>query len=625
MKKHFPALALACLLLCGCSKEAAPTETAPATTATEVTVATQPASMYDPGNPLEAEYRGDLRVYPLSMRKVTGMCSTNDGLLVFSGYGSTTLTLLTGGELSITATLTLDFELDPEDPSLRIHDSGISYFDPVHRQTVVLDGTLKVISHIAAPENLTGSPILSCDRSTLYYCTGADVRAWDLDSGIHRCIKEMSFDSQSVTGLHANDTVLQCTILDGNTQRTLLFFTDTGRLICEGDGGLILTTFGDRYLASVPTGAIRSLVFGGSDGTASALTPSDITSEAFLLEARNAVVTASGGDSVQLDYYELDTGLRRSVLTLDAFFYPKAVVSTADDAVYLLVYDPETDCDTILRWDISGGSSLIINDGTIYTGPYYTALEADHAGLAQCQAYAAEIGETYGIEVLVWEDVFSAQTRNYNFEAEYLVPVIRQELENLEHHLGNFPEGFLETTASHFTSLKICLVRAITGTAESGSLETAGSVQFLNGTDACIALSVGPSSEKSLYHELYHVMETHILGNSIAFDQWEKLNPKDFAYDYSYQANLLRSGSEYLQDETRSFIDTFSMSFPSEDRARLLEYAMTQGNESYFRSPYMQAKLSQLCVGIREAYGLKKTPETYLWEQYLSQSLAYSK
>ena len=52
---------------------------------------------------------------------------------------------------------------------------------------------------------------------------------------------------------------------------------------------------------------------------------------------------------------------------------------------------------------------------------------------------------------------------------------------------------------------------------------------------------------------------------------------------------------------------------------------MTPGNESYFRSEVMQAKLMQICIGLREAFGLKKSGETFLWEQYLKESLAYTK
>ena len=119
-------------------------------------------------------------------------------------------------------------------------------------------------------------------------------------------------------------------------------------------------------------------------------------------------------------------------------------------------------------------------------------------------------------------------------------------------------------------------------------------------------------------------METHILGNSIALDQWAKLNPVDFAYDYDYLANAQRDGSEFLQPDTRSFVDTYSMSYPKEDRARIFEYAMTAGNASLFAASPLQYKLKMLCQGIREAFGLKKSPENFPWEQYLNQPMAYT-
>ena len=63
------------------------------------------------------------------------------------------------------------------------------------------------------------------------------------------------------------------------------------------------------------------------------------------------------------------------------------------------------------------------------------------------------------------------------------------------------------------------------------------------------------------------------------------------------------------------------MSFPKEDRARIMEYACMDGNESYFTSKTMQKKLRTLCHGIREAYGLADHPEALLWEQYLESPL----
>ena len=241
-----------------------------------------------------------------------------------------------------------------------------------------------------------------------------------------------------------------------------------------------------------------------------------------------------------------------------------------------------------------------------------------------CEYYARTIGDTYGVEVLLWEDADLVQPWDYNFEPEYLVPVFKRELDWLNERLASFPEGMLEAAISHFSSLKICLVREITGSAESGSLSSANGIQFMNGTDAYIVLAAGDTSEKALYHELYHVMETHILGNSIALDQWAKLNPVGFEYDYDYLANAQRDGSEFLQPDTRSFVDTYSMSYPKEDRARIFEYAMTAGSDSLFAASPLQYKLKMLCQGIREAFGLKKSTENFPWEQYLNQPMAYT-
>lgn len=617
MKKHLSALILACLMLCGCGAERPAEETTDPIAETEAAAAptTAPVGLYDAGSAPELRYGGALRTYPLNLPDTLGMHALGEDLLVLSGREATTLTRLSGEDLHIAASTQLAFSLSPEDASLRITGGGISYYDPDARQTVVLDGSLKEIRHIAAPEDLVGAPILSADRNTLYYCTGSAIRAWDLETGIRRVLKEIT-QAQSVTGLHMEDTVLQCRVLDGGRERTLFLSTEDGRTLYDRNGSMTLRTLEDRYYASFPTGAVQALLFGQGGDEPLALLPGDITARCFFLETNHAAVTSSvlSDNEIQLDYYDLETGLRCSTLTLDAPSHPAAVQAAPDGSVYVLAYSTDYASDTIYRWNVN---ALPLSEDTDYTGTYYTAAEPDADGIAQCQAYAAEIGSKYGIEVLIWEDALALQPWDYDLEAEYLVPVLQRELALLDARLGQFPEGFLEDTLSHFTGLKIGLVRSLTGTAESGSVDTAAGVQFFEGTDACIVLAVGETSEKALYHELYHVMETHILNESIAFDQWERLNPEGFAYDYDYQANAQRDGSAYLQEETRSFIDTYSMSFPKEDRARILEYAMTPGNEAFFRSPYMQAKLMQLCSGIREAYGLKKSEETFLWEQYL--------
>ena len=132
-----------------------------------------------------------------------------------------------------------------------------------------------------------------------------------------------------------------------------------------------------------------------------------------------------------------------------------------------------------------------------------------------------------------------------------------------------------------------------------------------------MVLAIGAGCERALYHELCHIMDTRVLSKSSAYDQWDKLNPGDFEYDYDYETNRLRQDYQFLQEHSRSFVDMYSMSFPKEDRARILESAMTGGNEALFRCPILQEKLKTMCIGIREAFGLKKYPQALAWESYL--------
>lgn len=624
--KKLPALLLAALLLCGCSGNVSAAEDMAAVpvVGTETAVSTTvPDGFYDHAGALEQSTNGAVQVFPLTIPHTYGLQVFGDGLLLFSGTETTTLTLLTGDQLHAAASIPLDFRLSAQEPSLRIHGSGLSYFDSVRRETVVLDASLREVRHIAAPQGLVGSPILSEDRNTLYYCTAAGVKAWDLEKDIRRTLKEMAYSEQALTGLHLEDSLLQCRIQDGSRERTLFLSTQTGQLLHEQEGSITLSSEGEHYYASFSTGITQALLFGEGSDAPMALVPADIAAECTFLPALDGAVTVSplANGQVQLDYYALISGLRLSRLSLDAIQPPPALSASPDGHIYVLSYDPNYGLNAIYRWDPTG---LPTSDGANYTGRHYTADDPDLEGLAQCQAYADRIGDKHGIGVLVWEDALAVQPWDYDFEGEYLTDVLQSELAQLEDCLSRYPEGMLADTASHFTSLKICLVRQITGSAESGSLSTATGIQFLDGSDAYVVIAVGEYSRQALYHELFHVMETHIWAESTAFDQWEKLNPAGFAYDLSYAANAQRDSGVYLQAENRAFIDTYSMSYPKEDRARIMEYAMLPGNRKLFQAGTLQRKLTALCEGIREAYGLKKSPETYLWEQYLEESLAFT-
>ena len=625
MKKRLISFLLLCMLLCGCSANPSSGETTslPDTTATEA-AATTPQGFYAPGSTLETETGGAVRVYPLRRSDVSGFLVLGQDLVLFSGSETTTtLTLLSGETMYPAATVELDFVLTVQNYSLRLCGSGFSFFDPLTNETVVMDSSLREISRIPAPADMVNLPLLSADRSTLYYCTATAIRAWDLETGIRRVLKEIAYPSQSVTGLLLEDSVLACSISDSDYDtNTLYISTETGATLSMTSDIWEITASDSQYYAIVPIGATQSLVFGQPNGTSMELLPKKLSIACSFLPGTHGAVLHRLDEEyrIVLDYYDLETGRCISSLPLSTQTNPWSIQTDANGFVYFLNFSETYDSVTLYRWD---PAALPANDPEVYTAVYYTEDNPDLAGLADCQLYADEIGSRYGIRVLVAGEATAVQPWDYDMEAEYRVSVIRQELEQLDAHLSNYPESMLQTLAERFEGLNICIVRQLTGTPESGSLDTASGIQFWEDFGAYIALAVGMETEHALYHELCHLIDTVVLNESSAYDRWDELNPSGFEYDYNYITNAQRDASAYLQENTRYFIDTYSMSYPKEDRARIMEYAMTEGNESLFQSTTMQAKLKLLCVGIREAFGLKKSPDTFLWEQYLKESLAY--
>lgn len=605
--------ALLCLLLCGCAspQQTVPTEPAPQDPRKSISI-----GMYDPGHPMEERYPGEVRGYSLTQRKVHGLCAFGSDLLILSGQGNTTLMVLSGEDLHQAGARTVGFELTQEDPSLQIHENCLSYFDSLRQETVLLDQRLQEIRTIAVPKEISGKPILSSDTTTLYYCTPWSIVAWNLESGIRRTVKELQYASQELSALYQGDEILACTVTEGSQTKVLLLSAENGMELHTLPEGAALTTTESGYFLSHYDGFLNLMIFSRKDSGKQMLLPESLSDEQYYLEENHAVITVrEQKDNVILDYYDLEHGTLAASLALDPLQTPKAITNSRDHAIYILVYDPAADCDTIYLWDIPAPASDS-SESAIYTFPYPEENAPDLEALEQCREYARSIGQKYGITLKLWEDACETQPWDYRFTPEYLAPVLQKELQLLDQRLSSYPEGILSQTIEHFSGLTICLVRSIAGNSESNALASPTGIQFFQDNHAYVAITTGKHSEQALYHELYHVMETHILTKSSALDQWEALNPAGFTY------GNMEAMEVYLQRQTRAFADSYSMRSSKEDRARILENAMLSGKEELFRSEYMQRKLTAICQGIREAYGLRKTTEILPWERYLVTPLA---
>jgi len=109
-------------------------------------------------------------------------------------------------------------------------------------------------------------------------------------------------------------------------------------------------------------------------------------------------------------------------------------------------------------------------------------------------------------------------------------------------------------------------------------------------------------------------VDSHILGNSRIYDEWNKRNPPKFVYGEA-------CNPRYLEGEYRYFTDEFATQSVLEDRSRLFAAAMDEESGALFTAKGLQKKLRFLCEGIREAYGLEKAAQEFVWEQHLNTPL----
>lgn len=624
MNRRLPLLALALFLLTGCSAGPEPTVPTNEPMSTEAPAPAEPTVCYDPDHELDEISQGALTLYPLSRTECTAIIPFGGDLLLVSGREAATLSVVSGSAMYVSAVAGLNCFIDPESPAFLVNEQGVTYFDQVTHSLVFLDASLKEVNRITLPEEVSGDPCISHDRKTLYYAAGDEIRAIDLESGLDRLLRQMTGPDYALVNIHLEDSILECVLSEGSARRGLFIDTQTGQTIQELERYAPLWTCADRYFTTHMDGAYREVLTGSADTPVSALQLRELDCQLFPVLNRNGLVTYSASESGSvLEYYDLTTGMRTATLTLEHMEDPRSIRAIPESGcVWFLGFDSTYGCDVLYCWDLAKAEP---EDSQIYLSARYSADVPDLSGLERCRETAAALSEKHGVEILLWQDAAAYQPWDYIFVPEYQVPLLEHNLAVLDEALSHFPDEFLKKTASGVgcDQIRICLLREIRGNPEAGVLDSALGLQFRDEKEnACIAVTMDSTMEQSLYHELFHIMEIRILSRSDALDSWNRLNPEGFDYDYDYVNNLSREGTGLVSGENRAFVDLYSMSFPKEDRARIMEYAMMPDCASVFESDTMQQKLHQICAGIRDAFRLKKSPEVFRWEQYLKQPLA---
>ena len=604
--KHLLALLLA-LLLTGCAAEVP--DTTPPTLPPPVTggISAEPVTQ-----PTALRSTRALAVYDMGIADLRGIYPMGKDMVMLSGREETLLTVLSDNKAEIATRKTLPCSVRPEDGTMQINENGIAYYDQTQNAIVCLDTNLLEIRQVFLPDNIGGNVLISPDWNTLYYCSEQSIHALDLQTGTPRMIRGHAVASQTLTGLHLNGQILACQVSykDGYAE-SLYLSTQTGESYYPGWALDRLYTDSNTYLASFRDGSVRLWITGEPDADPWMLNVSQ-SAEVIPLYDSDALIVLEQTDSQrELSYLEITTGRRTGAITLDSASEILHIAGN-NGIVWLLATDTASGDPFLYRWNPDWSR---VRSPSSYFRTYYTAQNPNTAELLRLKHQAKTLGERYGIHISIGEDTLAFQPKGSLFETEYRIAAYQRDLAVLEQALANFPEGFLKSAAlgTRNRKLTVSMVRGISDRSDQGSFP---GKQYWLEESAYIALVMGEDLERSFYHQLSHVIDNRVMGTSAIYDNWASLNPDGITYANSYHLDRIEAEDDWFSGDNRAFTDLYAMTYPREDRARILEYAMTPGNSEVFASETMQKKLDTLCKGIRQAFDLDDSA-AYLWEQYL--------
>ncbi len=601
MKRMLAAL-LMLLLLTGCNL-VEPGGTDPSGETTAATEPTEPG-IYHSASDVEDATNGAVRHY-----LVDGNChavAVVDGNVVL--FYENELRAYAGDQLRLVKALSVQTTEFPHYPDVQVTQDAMGYYDEAGHAVVMLNGSLKEVARVKLPEDVRGGFVLADTLDVLYYCTADAVRGYNLKTGTSHLLRQQSYDAQLLKQSCFGGDILGCEIYTRDRNYIAYISAKTGELLGSAANSDELSTGGEYYFLPVADGESVDYLFGVVGEAPQCLHPDLENATLHTALPMGGVFTEKQDNGLHLNYYDLTSGKRTAAVTLPGV-EGTVVESWADlenHCLWLLVRD-SAGADALYRWDLKKSAS---GDETVYSGPRYTAKNPDTEGLAKCDGEAAALGQKYGVKITIGDAPAGC---SYALTEEYRVERVREGLTALDGALARYPKGVLSELANG--KLQLILVRRIDGQRTSW--------QYWGGGNACVVVELGDNLTAAVDNGVYHVLDTYLFNRSSMLDQWADMNPKRFKYDMNDTDYVNRQDETYLTGEKRGFVDSLSMSYPVEDRAAVFAAAMGEGNQEIFSGEIMQQKLLTLCKAIRDAFKWKKSEENFVWEQYLTESIAY--
>lgn len=200
---------------------------------------------------------------------------------------------------------------------------------------------------------------------------------------------------------------------------------------------------------------------------------------------------------------------------------------------------------------------------------------------------------------------------------------------------SEYPQGFFELL-NREDGLALILVGGMERVLPDCPAEAAAFTCTEGGRTLIILDCSGQISRWTIMHEVCHAIDRRLarLGEEGVIDwseeEWLALCPEGFSYHNAYvdaegrEIGVFGSAEYTAEGEGEPwFINRYSRTFPTEDRAVLFETLMRAGSGAeYLKSPHVIAKLSRYFEAIRMGFGGKWKSGSAFWEKRLEALLA---
>lgn len=269
----------------------------------------------------------------------------------------------------------------------------------------------------------------------------------------------------------------------------------------------------------------------------------------------------------------------------------------------------------LMFWDVDAETE----GEDLQTVPLGTAQPSEPVVEQQLYERAEQLSQRFGVDIRIAEQCSMDYT---TFDTSVLKDpmYIREDLNMLENVLSCYPNGFFSQLCfGSIESIRFEIVGDLTRKeGVDDRQDTVGGFAQNMGSYYLVALDGYTTQEGMIYHEISHIIDKRLAWDALlredalySEEAWLALQPKGFEYGESY---IDVTQGQYDVDY---FVSDYSMTFPTEDRAELMQEAMSGISWPFEPGTGCRAKLQFYADCIRDCFDTEGWPEITRWEQVL--------